>query len=42
MRIVYRRSDDERRMTSFYSSDKSSLDVLYAILTAGVEHEDQL
>lgn len=40
MRIVYKRSDDDRRMTSFYSSNKDSLDVLYAILVAGVKHED--
>lgn len=32
LRLVYRRSDDGRRMTSFYVCDKTSCETLYAIL----------
>lgn len=32
LRIVYRRSDDGRRTTSFYDGNKESLEVLYQIL----------
>lgn len=39
LRIVYRRSDDGRRTTSFYDGNKESLEVLYAILK-GKHHEN--
>lgn len=32
LKVVYRRSDDARRQTSFFDCDKTSGDTLYALL----------